>query len=398
MRKRSIIIAGWILLIAIPLLGGHIKGFKAGFFHYPPLLEESPNHAPFSWLVFLSIGLLVLLTAGCLLFPKRAGFKVSPPLRDQKRSASFSPGLFPLWGWIGFILLVFAWITSWASITPWLPLRHHAFAPLWLGYILLIDAFVYRRTGSSLCAHYKKTFLLLFPYSALAWWYFEWLNRFVENWWYEGVEHWPTGRYLIHATVCFSTVLPAVLETQLLISTTPWIQHNYTLPATLRNPPIYLACFSILLGATGLFLMPFFPEPLFFITWVAPLAILGGILIYAKEPNCFSPIANGDFRSLVSWSLAALTCGIFWEMWNFLSLPKWHYSIPYVQRWHLFEMPILGYSGYLPFGPICCCMWLSFDTLFLPRTTLLESNTRRSISWNSMHPNTVELFSDLREQ
>lgn len=27
--------------------------------------------------------------------------------------------------------------------------------------------------------------------------------------------------------------------------------------------------------------------------------------------------------------------------------------MPYVQRFHLFEMPALGYAGYLPFGLQC---------------------------------------------
>jgi hypothetical protein len=40
-------------------------------------------------------------------------------------------------------------------------------------------------------------------------------------------------------------------------------------------------------------------------------------------------------------------------MWNFYSLAKWKYSIPFVERFHLFEMPILGYAGYLPFGLEC---------------------------------------------
>jgi hypothetical protein len=37
-------------------------------------------------------------------------------------------------------------------------------------------------------------------------------------------------------------------------------------------------------------------------------------------------------------------------MWNFYSYPKWIYHIPYVDFWHIFEMPILGYGGYLPFA------------------------------------------------
>jgi hypothetical protein len=31
-------------------------------------------------------------------------------------------------------------------------------------------------------------------------------------------------------------------------------------------------------------------------------------------------------------------------------------SIPYVQVFHIFEMPLLGYAGYLPFGLKCYCV------------------------------------------
>jgi hypothetical protein len=37
-------------------------------------------------------------------------------------------------------------------------------------------------------------------------------------------------------------------------------------------------------------------------------------------------------------------------MWNFFSLAKWEYSIPFVHRYQIFKMPVLGYAGYLPFG------------------------------------------------
>ena len=52
-------------------------------------------------------------------------------------------------------------------------------------------------------------------------------------------------------------------------------------------------------------------------------------------------------------ALAALVCGFFWEMWNYFSLARWTYSVPLVQRFQLFEMPLLGYAGYLPFGLVC---------------------------------------------
>ena len=37
-------------------------------------------------------------------------------------------------------------------------------------------------------------------------------------------------------------------------------------------------------------------------------------------------------------------------MWNSLSYPKWVYVVPWVDYLHVFEMPLLGYGGYLPFA------------------------------------------------
>ena len=31
-------------------------------------------------------------------------------------------------------------------------------------------------------------------------------------------------------------------------------------------------------------------------------------------------------------------------------MAKWEYAVPFVNRYRLFEMPALGYAGYLPFG------------------------------------------------
>jgi hypothetical protein len=75
-----------------------------------------------------------------------------------------------------------------------------------------------------------------------------------------------------------------------------------------------------------------------------------------KEPHIFSAIAHGDWQIIVSSALAVLMCGFFWEMWNYYSLAKWVYHIPFVHRFQLFEMPLLGYAGYLPFGLECAAI------------------------------------------
>ncbi|HQX22923.1 MAG TPA: hypothetical protein PLU01_06070, partial [Nitrospira sp.] len=95
------------------------------------------------------------------------------------------------------------------------------------------------------------------------------------------------------------------------------------------------------------------PDYLFSLVWVAPLLLITSLQLIRDEPTIFSGTAQGDWRTLWAAALAALICGWFWEMWNFYSLARWEYAVPFVQRFKLFEMPLLGYAGYLPFGLEC---------------------------------------------
>ena len=73
--------------------------------------------------------------------------------------------------------------------------------------------------------------------------------------------------------------------------------------------------------------------------------------------------------------LAGLACGFFWEMWNMWSLAKWVYSVPFVDRFHLFEMPALGYAGYLPFGIECAAAALWIEFVFSPQRSRKPGET-----------------------
>lgn len=59
---------------------------------------------------------------------------------------------------------------------------------------------------------------------------------------------------------------------------------------------------------------------------------------------------NKDWRPIIALALGCLMCGFFWEMWNYYSYPKWIYHLPLVNFMHVFEMPVLGYIGYIPFS------------------------------------------------
>jgi hypothetical protein len=54
---------------------------------------------------------------------------------------------------------------------------------------------------------------------------------------------------------------------------------------------------------------------------------------------------------------SGLVCGVLWEFWNYWALTKWTYTVPYPPDVKLFEMPVLGYLGFLPFALECFAMY-----------------------------------------
>jgi hypothetical protein len=199
-----------------------------------------------------------------------------------------------------------------------------------------------------------RFFLLLFPVSAGFWWSFEYLNRFVGTWRYVGGVEFGAVEYFLYATLPFSTILPAVLSTRELLLSYPRFDGAFRewRPLSPARPgAIGLA--ALLLSCAGLFAVGIVPDFAFPLVWVAPPTLLISLAALRGEPHTLSGIASGDWRPAVSSVLAALLCGFFWETWNFGSYAKWVYAIPYVDALRVFEMPLLGYAGYLPFGVLC---------------------------------------------
>jgi hypothetical protein len=59
---------------------------------------------------------------------------------------------------------------------------------------------------------------------------------------------------------------------------------------------------------------------------------------------------KSDWQPFWSWVVAGLAAGFFWEFFNFWAGSKWEYHLPYLDFGRVFEMPVFGYSGFLPFA------------------------------------------------
>jgi len=361
------------LLIGLPLLGVVLEGHPIGpYLRFPPQ-TLSVEHAPFSWPMFVGLTLLIVLTVAPVVLrvarSRVAEHETATPLRA-----------FPWWGWMGAALTGCSWILAWSRFSWFSAFQPHTFTPLWLGYVLTVNGFTFRRTGHCLMVDRPGFFLALFPLSAAFWWSFEYLNRFVQNWHYIGGDAFTPWEYFLYATVPFSTVLPAVWSTmELLASMRSMKAGVHGLPPLRWVTQAWVGWALLLAASAGLTGIGIWPDRLFPLVWVAPLLLITAVQILAGEETVFSRLAQGDGTSLWLAAVAAIVCGICWELWNYKSLAHWEYAIPSVHRFKLFEMPLLGYAGYLPFGLECLAVTqLVFPGQFRELMTLWSQRGPRS--------------------
>ena len=268
---------------------------------------------------------------------------------------------FPASGYLGLALTGIGWYLAWGRPAGWDFFWENAFFPLWLGYVLVVNGLCRKLGGSSPLERQRTGFFGMFLLSIPGWWLFEFFNRYLQNWHYILNRPVSSLEYGIRASVHFSIVIPAVLSTAELWHRLPWFA-----AATFKTGPVcdrrwLRACLiSGLLMLAGVLLFPRYCFPL---VWVGVWLVLDSLNHRAGAPSLFGFLEKGDLRPFLELALGALTCGFFWEFWNYYALPKWVYTVPFVDFWHIFEMPVLGYLGYLPFGLEVFALYIFFRRL-----------------------------------
>lgn len=252
---------------------------------------------------------------------------------------------FPAHGWVGLILAIVFWALNWGlpgQRTYW------AFFPMWLGFCLTIDGLVFWRTGTSLLTRSWRKYLGLFFLSAPIWWLFEAVNLRTQNWEYIGVGGLSTLAYAFWTTLSFATVVPAVFGCSELVSSFTFVKRLGR--GLIITPEGHVPAVFFALGWLMLVLMLVWPSLFFPFMWIAAYFILEPINIWKGYRSLADHTKIGDWRPVISLWLGVLLTAFFWEMWNYFSLPKWIYHVPWGGWLHIFEMPLLGYGGYLPFS------------------------------------------------
>lgn len=251
----------------------------------------------------------------------------------------------------------------------------HWFTPLvWTGYLLFVDALVFRRKGRSLLVSNRIEFLIVCVASILCWWLFEFYNspRFwrsdLELWWhYQNLVPNPYLRRVGYDWA-FATIFPSLFETAELFGATLW-QRPGEEPRThapdTREVPKPLLYLLIAVGAACAL------APVFVVNvWLVPLVWVGLALLF--DPlnalrgwqSVTADLWRGRWCRLAALSLSGVACGALWEFWNYWALSRWTYTVPYqIHDLKIFEMPILGYLGYPPFAVECWAMYVFLRSL-----------------------------------
>jgi hypothetical protein len=250
---------------------------------------------------------------------------------------------FPFHGIIGIILIAVFWYLNWGLKglrTDW------AFFPLWLGYCLTVDALTFRKKGDSLLKRNGLNYFLLFVFSIAVWWLFELFNLRMQNWDYVGKEYFTDLQFFILASISFAVVIPAVFGTAEFVRS--FLRSDKREIKYQPKDSTVKLIFS--LGIIFLIAILIFPEYFYYLIWISVFFILDPINIWLGNKNLLIYFTSKNFIPVKALSFGCLICGFFWEMWNYFSYPKWIYHLPFFNFLHVFEMPLLGYIGYIPFS------------------------------------------------
>jgi hypothetical protein len=224
----------------------------------------------------------------------------------------------------------------------------------WWTFIPVIGAINAGRGGNSLIFGKSGQLAWLAGFSVVVWLFFEIWNFQLQNWRYVGVIELTWLRWVAY-TVSFATVLPAILEIDILLG-------NFNVVRRAPGPVIRVSG-KVLNGCivSGLVMMAFvmlLPRYCFPLLWVGLVFVLDP-LIYERDRDVslLGQAEQGSYARLLRLMIAGLLCGVLWEFWNYWSGAKWIYTIPFFNFWKIFEMPLVGFLGFMPFALECYLFW-----------------------------------------
>jgi hypothetical protein len=265
-------------------------------------------------------------------------------------------GKFPLYCWLGIALLAGGYVLLWSRV--WVVSVY--FTPIaWTANLLIVDAAVLAIRGRSRMHDAPGRFLLTALLSIPLWLIFEAYNLRLANWTYVGLPMSRAAAWLGYGW-SFATITPAIFENADLVEAFGWFKPARPVKFSVTAENVMIA-----FGAACLLLPVVIPADLgahlFALVWVGFVFLLDPINLRLGLASLLGDFANGRRGRFYSLLAAGWICGWLWEFWNYWAAAKWHYTFPIFQNMKIFEMPVPGYLGFLPFALECFTMYVTAE-------------------------------------
>ena len=225
-------------------------------------------------------------------------------------------------------------------------MKNWYFCCSWWSFILVMDSLNFRRSKASPLSISLKNFLFSAFISVLVWLIFELFNLRVKNWTYHDLPPSILERWVGYF-IAYASVIPAMSEISLFAQS--FLSKKRLALFRIRATPALLKSWFFS-GIISIILVLAWPRLFFPFVWLCFIFMLEPLNFWLKNETLLKDVEKRDWTRFWSWLLAGLVAGFLWEFWNFWAGSHWEYSIPYLNFWRVFQMPVFGYTGFLPFA------------------------------------------------
>jgi len=266
---------------------------------------------------------------------------------------------FQLHGWIGLLVILLAEaavvakqvvLPGTAAFDLFYRLTQWTTPLCWWGYILCLDAVIWKLQGNSLLCNRQPEFWLQLPLSIAFWLIFEVYNLHLDNWTYVDLPStWWEGA--LGALLAYATIMPGLFLTAELLDVLG-VFERFLVPAF--HPGRRLLYILMLLGFLCLMGPVLVPREiaryLFAFVWVGFILLFEPVLYASGGLSLLRDLSEGRLHRILSVVAAGYICGVLWEFWNYWATARWVYTAPFTQDIRFFEMPLAGFLGFGPFA------------------------------------------------